>query len=58
MFDGTLGDFDTPPVQIDLKEGVQPVHSRYFHVPYVHTKHLLKEIQRIVALGISKKDSD
>ena len=58
LFDGTLGDFNTPPVQLVLKEGVHPLNSRAFPVPHVHKKTLLKEILRMESLGILKKHSD
>ena len=58
IFDSTLGYSDTPPVRLDLKEGVQLVHSRSFPVSHVHKEPFLKEIQRMVAFGVLKKYSD
>ena len=53
-----MGDFDTPPVRLDLEEGAPPVYSRAFPVPQVYKKTLLKEIQWMVVLEILKKDLD
>ena len=33
MFDWTLGDWKTKPVNFELKEGAQPYHGRPFLVP-------------------------
>ena len=33
LFDGTLGDCNTEPVSLELKEGTKPYHSRLFPVP-------------------------
>ncbi len=36
LFDGTLGDWKTEPVSLELKEGVKPYHGRAFPVPKIH----------------------
>ena len=36
LFDGTLGDWDTEPVSLNLKEGAKPYHDRPFPTPKVH----------------------
>ena len=33
LFDGTLGDFKTPPVRFHLKKGERPYHGRAYPVP-------------------------
>ena len=35
IFDGTLGDWKTDPVKLELKPDAKPVHSRAFPVPHV-----------------------
>ena len=58
MFDGSLGDFKTSPVHLELKEGAKPYHGKAFPVPHIHKKTLKKEIERLVALGVLRKCSD
>jgi hypothetical protein len=33
LFDGTLGDWDRPPISIELKEGAKPYHGRPYPIP-------------------------
>jgi len=58
LFDGTLGHWDTDPVNFELKDGAKPYHARPFPIPYVHEGTLKKEIDRLVRLGVLKKCSD
>ena len=55
LFDGSLGDFNFPPIKLEVKSNTEPVHSRPFHVPRIHRYTLYKEIQRMAALGILEK---
>ena len=57
LFDGSLGDFNVPPIKLEVKPNTEPVHSRPFPVPHIHRQTLYKEIQRMVALGILEKAS-
>ena len=52
LFDGTLGDWNTEPVSFELKEGMKPYHGRAFPVPKIHKDTLIKEVQRLVKLGV------
>ncbi len=52
FFDGTLGDWKTKPVSFQLKEGASPYHSRAFPVPKIHKDTLIKEVDRLVKLGV------
>ncbi len=52
LFDDTLGDWKTKPVSFQLKEGVSPYHNRAFPVPKIHKDTLIKEVERLVKLGI------
>ena len=36
LFDGTLGNCKTDPVEFELKEGVKPICSRPYPVPKSH----------------------
>ncbi len=47
LFDGTLGDWDTEPVSLKLKEGAKPYHGRPFPTPKVHQSTLRKEVKRL-----------
>ncbi len=52
LFDGTLGEWTLPPVSIQLKEGVKPFHGRPYLIPKVHKATLMKEIDRLVSIGV------
>jgi hypothetical protein len=52
LFDGTLGDWKTKPVSFQLKEGVSPYHGQAFLVPKIHKDTLIKEVERLVKLGV------
>ena len=51
LFDGTLGDWNRPPVSIKLKEGAKPYHGRPYPIPQIHKATLMKEINRLVDIG-------
>jgi hypothetical protein len=52
LFDGTLGDWKTKPVSFQLKEGVSLYHGQAFPVPKIHKDTLIKEVERLVKLGV------
>ena len=52
LFDGTLGDWKTKPVSLQVKTDVTPYHGRAYPVPKVHLKVLKKELQRVCDLGV------
>ena len=52
LFDGTLGDWKTKPVSLQVKTDVTPYHGRAYPVPKVHLKVLKKELQRLCDLGV------
>jgi hypothetical protein len=57
LFDGTLGDWNRPPVSIELKEGAKPYHGRPYPIPQLHKATLMKEINRLVDIGVMKRQS-
>jgi hypothetical protein len=57
LFDGTLGDWNRPPVSIELKEGAKPYHGRPYPIPQIHKATLMKEINRLVDMGVMKRQS-
>eukprot|EP00804_Cyclotella_cryptica_P021312 CCRYP_001568-RA/>CCRYP_001568-RA protein AED:0.37 eAED:0.39 QI:0/0/0/1/0/0/2/0/394 len=52
LFDGTLGDWNTEPVSLELKEGAKPYHGRPFPVPKMHKETIIKELNRLCELGV------
>ena len=57
LFDGSLGDWKTTPVSIDLKEDAKPYHSRPYPVPHIHKEQFKKELDSLEKMGVLKKDS-
>ena len=55
LFDGTLGDWKTKPVSFQLKEGASPYHGQAFPVPKIHKETLIKEVERLVKLGVLRR---
>jgi transposase InsO family protein len=55
LFDGTLGTFTGDPYDIQLKENVEPHHSRPFPVPKIHELTLKSELDRLCNLGVLKR---
>ncbi len=55
LFDGTLGDWKTKPVSFQLKEGASPYHSQAFPVPKIQKDTLIKEVDRLVKLGVLER---
>jgi hypothetical protein len=44
LFDGTLGDWNLPPVSFEIKEDMKPYHGRPCPVPQIHKAVRRKEI--------------
>ena len=57
LFDGSLGDWNTPPVSVELKPDAKPHHSRPYPVPQIHKEQFKKELDSLVELGVLEKDS-
>jgi hypothetical protein len=55
LFDSTLGDWKTKLVFFQLKEGASPYHGRAFPVPKIHKDTLIKEVDRLVQLGVLER---
>ena len=51
LFDGTLGDWKTSPVHLQLKEGVKPYNGKAYPVPKIHRDVLKKEVKRLENWG-------
>ncbi len=54
LFDGTLGDWNQPPVSIKLKKGATPYHGRPYPIAQIHKATLMKEINRLCSIGVMK----
>jgi hypothetical protein len=52
LFDDTFYDWKTKPVSFQLKEGVSPYHGQSFPVPKIHKDTLIKEVERLIKLGV------
>jgi hypothetical protein len=57
LFDGTLGDWNRPPVSIEMKDGAKPYHGRPYPIPQIHKATLMKEIDRLMVIGVLKRQS-
>jgi hypothetical protein len=54
LFDGTLGDWNLPPVSFEIKEDMKPYHGRPYPIPQIHKAVLMKEINRLCKIGVLK----
>ncbi|MGH3053717.1 MAG: retropepsin-like aspartic protease, partial [Gaiellaceae bacterium] len=52
LFDGTLGDWNTKPVDLKLKDDAKPYHSKPYDVAQIHWDTLGKEVERLCKLGV------
>jgi hypothetical protein len=52
LFDGTLGDWNLPPVSFELKEGIKQYHGRPYPIPHRHKAVLMKEIKGLCNIGV------
>jgi hypothetical protein len=57
LFDGTLGDWNWPPVSVSIKmkEGAKPYHGRLYPISQIHKSTLMKEINRLEGIGVLKR---
>ncbi len=50
-----MGDWKIKPVSFQLKEGASPYHGQAFPVPKIHKDTLIKEVDRLVNLGVLER---
>lgn len=55
LFDGSLGTWNTEPIDLELQEDAKPYHARPFPVPKIHEDTLKKEVERLCKLGVLRK---
>ena len=51
LFDGTLGDWATEPVYLELKPDSKPFNSRYYLVPRINKETVHKDLNILVEIG-------
>jgi hypothetical protein len=52
LFDGMLGVWKLPPVSFEIKEGAKLYHGRPYPFPMIHKATLMKEIDRLILIGV------
>ena len=56
LFDGTLGEWKTEPIDLELKDTeTKPYHARAYPVPQSQEAKLKAEIERLVGYGVLRK---
>ena len=55
LFDGKLGEFKGPPVEIELKPDAKPYHAKAFPIPHIHEQTFKKDLDRLVGAGVLRK---
>lgn len=55
IFDGTLGEWKTQPVELELIEGAKPHSQRHYPVPHLYKATFKKELDRLEAIGVLEK---
>ena len=58
LFDGTLGDFNTDPVRLNLKKDAKPYHGRPYPIPHSQLAVFKKEVERLVKLGVLERQPE
>ena len=51
LFDGTLGEWITEPVNLELKPYYEPFNNKYYLVPRINKDNFCKELKRLVKIG-------
>ena len=52
LFDGTLGEWKTEPVDFELVDDAKPHSQRHYPVPHLYKETFRKELERLVKLGV------
>ena len=56
LFDGTLGTWETDPIDLELKDpNVKPYHAKPYPVPHAHEQMLREEMDRLCSYGVVRK---
>jgi hypothetical protein len=57
LFEGTLGNWNRTPISIESKKGAKPYHGRPCPILQTHKATKIKELNRLVSLGVLKRQS-
>ena len=52
MFDGTLGDWDIDPVDLELTPGFKPFNSKYYPLPRTNKDSFHEELKSLEEIGV------
>ena len=55
IFDGSLGKWETDPVDFELVKGAKPHSQRHYPIPHLYKKVFKKELDRLEKLGVLEK---
>ena len=55
LFDGSLGTWQTEPLELELREDANPYYGKAYPVPHSQEVQLKEEIDRMVKLGVMHK---
>ena len=58
LFDGTLGDWNTSPARLELRQNYSPYVGRAYPIPKCHQDVFRKEVDRLEDLGVLKWEGD
>ena len=58
LFDGTIGKWNGPSYNIELKPDAQPYHARAYPIPRVHERTLKMECDRLCQVGVLREIND
>ena len=58
LFDGSLGTWDTEPIELELKDpDAKPFHTRPYPVPQSQEAKMRAEVDRLVSFGVLRKSN-
>ena len=49
LFDGNLGEWNGPPVEISFKDAAKPCHALSFPIMFIHLEYFKEDLYRLVA---------
>ena len=58
IYEGTLGEWKTNPVDLELKEGDQPHSQRHYPIPRIHREVFKRDLDRLVNLVVLERTND
>ena len=58
LFDGSLGNSETSPVRLELRQNYSPYCGRAYPIPKIHLDVFKREVDRLEELGVLKREKD